>query len=228
MGEIFQPFGLADIYTIVDVILDIEESTKATYIERLTGGGAEYVYHYIHASPNNLFIYVKPASHLIHRTQIGWSPFSPPALAYELEFSFINMFSCEAVRLTVPNLGMSMVFQTDYGLAVIGSTKYGGIFNPFDFHANLAQGTPWGESFRHWYNLIGKGNDEWHLGIVILGDPLLTLSGDVTGLTELAHRSDPTPEEVEALRDTIISLGSVDGSETFQDYKRSNPQFFPE
>ncbi|MGB5696527.1 MAG: hypothetical protein WBM46_12795 [Polyangiales bacterium] len=225
-GQTFQPFGLDDIYTTVDVILEPEESTKNKYVEMLSGGGSEYVYHFLHASPSNLFIYVAPGSYSIHRTQIGWSPFSPPAVAYHLELSFINMFSCLATRFTVPNLGMSFVFQTDSGLAVVGTTKNGGMFNPFAFHASLASGTPWGESFRLWYNQIGNANDEWNLGMVLLGDPLLTLSGDIARMMELGPLQTPTSDEIEALRRTITGLSPSDGVDTFEDYKRFNPQFF--
>jgi hypothetical protein len=221
-----QPFGLDAIYATVHVISDLEESSKPKYLELLSGGGAQFVYHWIHATPNNLLIYVDEVAQLIHRTQIGWSPYLPPSLAHNLEASFMNMFSCEAARFTVPNIGMAMMFQTDYGLAVVGSTKNGGIWRPDELHTNLAYGTPWGESFRLWYNSFGRLNDEWHLGMVIFGDPLLTLSGDVGDLMKRVPRKDSTPEEIEALRETIMDLARADEVDTFEEYIRSNPQFF--
>ncbi|MDH3655279.1 MAG: hypothetical protein OEN21_13485 [Myxococcales bacterium] len=221
-----QPFGLDRIYATVHVISDVEESTKPKYLEMLSGGGAQFVYHWIHATPDNLFIYVDESARQIHRTQIGWSPYLPPSLVYNLEASFMNLFSCQAARFTVPNIGTAMTFQTDYGLAIVGSTKNGGIWHPDEFHTNLAYGTPWGESFRLWYNNYGNLDDEWHLGMVVLGDPLLMLSGDVADLMKRVPQKDSTPEEIEALRETMMGLAEADEVDTFEEYIRSNPQFF--
>jgi hypothetical protein len=221
-----RPFGLDAIYSTVHVVADPAETTKPKYIEMLSGGGAQFVYHWLHASPDNLFFYVDDVEHKIHRTQIGWSPYLPASQTYNLEAPFMNMFSCEAARFTIPNIGMAITFQSDYGLAVVGSTKRGGIWRPEAFHVNLAYGTPWGESFRLWYNRFGASDDEWHLGLVVLGDPLLTLSGDVTGLLLRASQEEWTAEDIEALRQTIVNLGAADDADTFEEYKASNPQFF--
>ncbi|MBT8483910.1 MAG: hypothetical protein HKN97_03170 [Myxococcales bacterium] len=220
------PFGLDAIYATVDVICDIEESTKLKYLEMLSGGGAQFVYHWLHSTPNDLLIYLDGNVDPIHRTQIGWSPHFAPSLVYNLEASFVNMFSCHAARFTVPNIGSALAFQTDYGLAIVGSTKNGGMWQPGEFHTNLAHGTPWGESFRLWYNNYGQLDDEWHLGMVVLGDPLLTLSGDVADLLKRMPPGDSTADEVEALRETLIDLVEADEVDTFDEYVRSNPQFF--
>lgn len=221
-----QPFSLDTIYATVHVICELEETTLPNYVEMLTGGGAQFLYHWLHATPDNLYIYVDGRGHLIHRTQIGWSPFLPVWATHNLESSFTNMFSCEAARFTIPNIGMAMTLQTDYGLAVIGSTKRGGIWNPDEFHTNLAHGTPWGESFRLWYNNFGKDYDDWHSGIVLLGDPLLILSGDMPAAKEIGQQEDWTPEEIEALRQTIIRMPQTDELDTFEEYRELNPQFF--
>jgi len=58
-------------------------------------------------------------------------------------------------------------------LAVTGSTKVGGNYYPLEFHRTLAVGSSWGNAFKSWYNYFGSSDDEWFLGMVILGDPAL-------------------------------------------------------
>jgi hypothetical protein len=219
-------FGLDSIYSTIHLASEPSDTTRETYVEMLIGGGSEFVYHWIHSTPDKLLIYVDDTAHPIHRTQIGWSPHLQPASTYNFEASFFNMFSCEAARFTVPNVGMAMVFQTDFGLAIVGSTKPGGIWNPDLFHANLAQGAPWGEAYRHWYNDVGYADDEWHLGTVLLGDPLLTLSGDVTRRMELSGQDTPNPQDIAALRQSIVDRPQPAELDSFEDYRESNPQFF--
>ncbi|MBT8470698.1 MAG: hypothetical protein KJN97_18270, partial [Deltaproteobacteria bacterium] len=221
-----RPFGLDSIYSTVDIVTELSETTREKYVEMLIGGGAEFVYHWIHATPDNLLIYVDDTCYPIHRTQIGWSPHLSPSLTYNFEASFVNMFSCEAARFTVPNIGMAMAFQTDFGLAILGSTKKGGIWNPDLLHANLARGLPWGEAYRLWYNNTGYTDDEWHLGMALLGDPSLTLTGDRTGLMKLDPERAHSPEYIEALRQSIIDRPQLEELDTFEEYREANPQFF--
>jgi hypothetical protein len=116
--EAQRPFGLDATYSTIDVITYIEDSTNEKYIEMSIGGGSEFVYHWMHSSPNNLYIYHDDVAHQIHRTQIGWSPYLPATMTYNLEVAFMNMFSCEAARFTVLNIATAMVFQTDFALAI--------------------------------------------------------------------------------------------------------------
>ena len=143
-------FCLDSIYSTVHIVSDIQETTEENYVDTLTGQSAEFVHHWIHATPDNLLVYVDDVAHQIHRTQIGWNPWMSPTLTCNLETSFVNLFSCEAARFTVPNVGMAMVLQTDFGLAIIGSTKRGGLWDPDVFHTSLASGEPWGEAYRVW------------------------------------------------------------------------------
>ena len=59
---------------------------------------------------------------------------------YPLKSSFVNMYDCSAARFTVPNLGMAFTVQADYGLAIVGTTKVGGMWDGTPFHENLAAG----------------------------------------------------------------------------------------
>ena len=221
-----RPFRLGSIYSTVHIVNELSETTREKYVEMLIGGGSEFVYHWIHATPNDLLIYVDDTYQPIHPTQIGWSPYLPPALTCNFEASFVNMFSCEAARFTVPTVGMAMAFQTDFGLAIVGSTKRGGIWNPDLLHANLGQGVPWGEAYRLWYNNAGYTDDEWHLGMALLGDPILKLTGDITGLMKLGPEQAHSPEDIEALRQSTIDRPRLEELDTFEEYREANPQFF--
>jgi len=72
---------------------------------------------------------------------------------------------------------------------VIGSTKYGAATNARLFHDGLAEGMTWGQAYKAWYNQEGKNNHAWNLGIVLMGDPLLTVRGDLTPLSNAAPKS---------------------------------------
>lgn len=133
------------------------------------------------------------------------------------------MYDCHAARFTVPNLGMTFTVQATCGLAIVGSTKAGGMYDGTPFHNNLAAGTPWGESFRLWYNEVGSKSDFLTLGMAIMGDPLLTVSRTSAEILEAAH--------VGLMEANLEILERIDclpteGLDTYGDYKKSNPQFF--
>ncbi len=213
-------YGLEAIYSVVDVLSDLALTTRAAYIAKMTSTGAEFVYQWIHSSPNALHVAGTGGGN-ISTAQIASNNFIG---------SFYNMFDCSACRFTQENLGMTYLTRTDTGLATIGSTKTGGIHSPWTFHGRLAAGDCWGESFRRWYNGTGKWDDEWYLGIVILGDPLLTIRGDRRGLLIEQTPPPPTKAELEALRQSMMwdAIHTRDELGTFEAYRASNPQFFAE
>ncbi len=213
-------YGLESIYTVVDVLSDLALTTRAAYIAKMTSSGAEFVYQWIHSSPTTLYV-SGTGGGTISTAQVASNNFIG---------SFYNMFDCSACRFTQENLGMTYLTRTDTGLATIGSTKTGGIYTPWTFHGRLAAGDCWGESYRQWYNGTGKWDDEWYLGIVILGDPLLTIQGDRRGLILEQTPAEPTKEQLEALRNSMRWDAVHTQAElgTFEAYRASNPQFFAE
>jgi hypothetical protein len=118
----------------------------------------------------------------------------------------MNMFNCKGVRFTQPNIGMSYLTSTDLTLAITGSTKVGGNYYPMEFHRELSVGNSWGEAFIGWYNAFGVFDDEWFLGMVILGDPSLRLrqTDPQTGISRSAIQSIMPP-----LREQRDELGSM-------------------
>lgn len=169
-------------------------------------------------------------SERIHRTSIGPKPDLGPyiprelgQLYYDLHCSFINMYDCQAARFTMPNLGMAFTVQASFGLAIVGSTKVGGMYDGTLFHQNLAMGTSWGEAFRLWYNESGSRSDLLTIGMGIMGDPLLTLPRGLPDLSESMERG-LTSADIERLR--YLEWRPIGPVDTFEDYKRANPQFF--
>jgi hypothetical protein len=166
----------------------------------------------------------------IHRTSIGPRPDLGPDIPmelgqmhYDLKCSFLNMYDCNAAKFTVPNLAMAFTVQSTYGLAIVGSTKVGGMYDGTPFHNNLAAGTPWGESFRLWYNEVGSKSDLFTLGMGIMGDPLLTVSRTSAEFLQATHGG--SREADFKLFERIDWLPS-EPLDTYEDYKKANPHFF--
>lgn len=226
------PTGLDALYPEVEVLSDAQDSTKDVYLDRLTNDGAELVHHFLHSSVRNLYFYnctewdegqvppecLSTSTQRLYRTDVSAGPFGP---RYNLQVSFVNMYSCHASRFTEPNLAMAFTLQTDYGLATVGNTRKGGMKDATLFHGGLADGASWGESYRRWYNEVGRHDDRWYLGVVLTGDPTLTVrsTGDDRSLAT-------QPSEGPVGIETPPELLAADPPETFEDYKRRNPQFF--
>ncbi len=209
-------YGLESIYQTVEVLSDLAQTSRANYLAKLTGTGAEYVYQWIHASPTTLYVAGTGGGTITAATIVSSN----------FKGSFYNLFNCSAARFTQTNLAMTYTTRTDYGLAAIGSTKTGGIYTPSIFHSQLALGSTWGESFRQWYNGHGKYNDEWHLGIVIVGDPLLVISGDVQDKILALVPREWTAEDLAALRQTMVKVAQEAKLGTYESYRKNNPSLF--
>ena len=209
-------WGLEAIYTTRHKLEALADTTRANYIARMEGDGAEFVYQWIHSSPTTLYI-AGTGSGTVNTDQI---------VAGDHRGSFYNLFDCSASRFTETNLAMTYVVRTSRGLATIGSTKTGGIYMPQNFHARLAAGDTWGEAFRQWYNFTGRWDDEWHLGIVILGDPLLTIDGDTRGLIETIVVPEPDVDQKRALWEIMRRRAADFALGTFEEYRAAHPEFF--
>ncbi len=159
-------FGLDKLYRNISVHDSKDTTVRAQYVETLQTETVDYVYQWIHALPSSLYIINGNKYEQITVNDIG-----PHTNAL-----FYNMFNCSAARFTEINLAMTYLMKTDTGLGVIGSTKVGGNYYPLEFHRSLALGSCWGNAFKSWYNRYGSGDDQWFLGMVILGDPVLKLS----------------------------------------------------
>ncbi|HAK45207.1 MAG TPA: hypothetical protein DCO79_04730 [Spirochaeta sp.] len=153
------------IYTRVDFYQDTCNTTKSTYIDRMAESGTEYVYQWIHAFPPALFIDVEGEYEIIKADDIDSS----------FKGNFYNLFDCQAARFTVKNMASSLISGTDSCIAVLGSTKTGGVYYPVEFHKSLGLGACWGAAYKSWYNTEGFDDDSWYLGMIMMGDPVIRM-----------------------------------------------------
>lgn len=157
-------FGLETIYGSVSIYQDGEDTARTDYTGRMIAEGSEYVYQWIHAYPPVLFVDVDGSYEIITSKDIEDSNFKG---------NFYNLFDCQAARFTVKNLASTYLNKTDSAIAVVGSTKTGGMYYPVEFHKALASGGCWSAAYKAWYNVNGYVDDKWFLGMIIMGDPAI-------------------------------------------------------
>ncbi|MFX1255590.1 MAG: hypothetical protein ACFFCZ_28565 [Promethearchaeota archaeon] len=101
-------------------------------------------------------------------------------------FNFYNLFACHAAQWTSANcLATTYLFSGSYSLAVVGSTKSGGMLGGSYFYDPLGQNKTIGQGFHDWFQYITTYTSyylEWFYGMCILGDPFLTSHYDCTVL----------------------------------------------
>jgi hypothetical protein len=162
-----------------------EDTTKTTYLDFMTKKGAEYVYQWIHSDPQKIYF------------DDNFSPNPANILTIDeiingkVKGSFYNLFDCSISRYTANGGNIASEYlKGEYGLATLGSTKTGGIFNPEVMNIALANGENWGTGYQMWVNDIWENHksygfdlpfiESWWLGMMIQGDPLLTLTDKKT------------------------------------------------
>jgi hypothetical protein len=165
----FEPgssMGLRRVYADVEIRDSSSQTTKAGYRAALTGRGIEFVNQWIHAYPRAICIKEPDGFHELNLGDVR---------ADDYRGLFYNLFDCSAARFTEENLAETYLVGTEYGLAALGSTKVGGAYDSRAFYGVLSSGGCWGEAYRIWYNSTGAQDDGWFLGMIILGDPTLTI-----------------------------------------------------
>ncbi|MGI6395517.1 MAG: hypothetical protein ACOX2F_12455 [bacterium] len=160
---------------------EVENTTKATYLDFMKNEGSEYVYQWIHSDPQRIYF------------DDNFSPNPANILSIDeiikgnLKGSFYNLFDCSISRYTEKGGNIASEYvKGKYGLATLGSTKTGGVFNPEVMNIALANGENWGTGYQMWVNDIWENFesynfdynfiDSWWLGMMIQGDPLLRLT----------------------------------------------------
>ncbi|MBN2530992.1 MAG: hypothetical protein JXR76_31685 [Deltaproteobacteria bacterium] len=211
-------FNLDALYDTVEICMDSTCTTRANYIDTLTGTGAEFLQQRIHALPCELLIDGGGPDSSVTCDDVASNNFKT---------SFVDLWNCSGCRFTQRNLGMTYLMNTDYGLATIGSTKTGALLYEQYFFSYLAAGRTWGEAGKEYFNTYGYCDDEWHLGIVTMGDPLLTVKGNTTSrISRLSNKPALTPLEISELYDKFAIVAQQTNLMGFSHYKANNPQHF--
>ncbi len=246
-GEWTREYGFDDLYRDEYKLYEKRDTTFDAYVGRLSsigigenpvpGPGSEFVHHKIHAYPYNFAI--------MHDSETypegnGGGVTVEVIEEHNFKASFYTLASCSPARFTHPSttVAEALISRTDYGLAVFGSTKVCNLNNVEELHRKIAdtKNNNWGEAYRHWYNNWGRKNDLLHLGYIILGDPLLTIEGDVTGTAnKMAMTSSDTnlsEKEIKAREKAEMEIIRRHAKEiekhhdTFDQYRKNHPEFF--
>lgn len=192
-------FGMKNIVSDITSLENLSDSRRLNYTEEVAGG-YRYIYQWIHAVPYSLYI----------QEEDQFRPFTVDNIQKNtIACGFYNLFDCKGTRFSEKNIGMTYLTATEGGLAVHGSTKVGGNFEPLEFHRSLAAGLDWGNSYKNWYNQTGTRDDSWYLGMIILGDPTLRIVDDSAkkrGLKEGVPVSDLVPPNEEKKREALSNL----------------------
>ncbi len=187
-----------------------DDTDKPDYMDVMTGGGAEFVYQWIHSDPQRIYFddnfSVNPDNILTLDELAGAG----------VDGSFFNLFDCSISRYTEAygNIATEYV-HSGKGLATIGSTKTGGIFNPEVLHGAMRDGLGVGEALRLWFNdtweyrdqygLPDPTFDDWWLGMMVQGDPMVQLNPDAGAAARSSARVGPAswrtfaPDEIRSL-----------------------------
>ena len=164
-------------YPTTDVVMDIHETNKTDYGNRLreyANNRYESLLVTVHSSPYDHYFYDGYGGYaLFHNHWIE---------TLSIQVLFYNLYACSNCRHTALNyMGGWYIFQTNYGLLAVGTTKTGSMLYFFYYYRQLGGGSTFGEAFKSWaiqYMETGAGPDSraWFYGNLILGDPTLKIS----------------------------------------------------
>ncbi len=164
-------------YPATDAVTDIYTTTSDDYTDRLresSNNRYENLLVTVHSSPYDHYFYDGYGGYVLFHNywidQIG------------MQANFYNLFACSNCRHTASDcMGCWYIFQTDYGILAMGTTKTGSMLQFDDYYGPLGGGSSFGEAFKSWaiQNMeTGAGEDSraWFYGNLILGDPTLKIS----------------------------------------------------
>jgi hypothetical protein len=163
-------------YPTTDGVIDPYETTREDYMQRVresTDNRYENLLICAHSSPH------------VHALYWGDGPYDY-SLFYNYEIEqidvqvlFYNLFACSNSRFVEQDdMGNWYIFQTEYGLLSIGSTKTGSMLCFYDYYEPLGNGLSFGEAFLSWCvnnmeTCAGEESRPWFYGMTLSGDPTL-------------------------------------------------------
>lgn len=158
--------GMTAIYPAVTVIED-SQTTAPNYRTELLNG-----YEWIHVMSHS-----SAWGHTFRSSGSDYTGtvFNCEIYALQPRCHFYDLFACSGARFIEENYSAGWdVFNDDWGLAAIGSTKTGSMIGYFeDFFSPLGAGASIGDAFKSWFIAHGELSRDWHYGLTIIGDPSL-------------------------------------------------------
>ncbi len=129
---------------------------------------------------------------------------------------FYNLFACSSARYVRRDyIGGRYIFETTLGLAVVGSTKAGGMWWFDQFYTPFGSGESIGESFLQWFQYVAPydaGDIIWHYGMTLLGDPTLTqlnYAHDLAAVSQVPSTTTAVQGETVTIDVTVDNLGNA-------------------
>jgi len=170
-------FDVALAYPSTDSVIDIYETNRTNYINRLRQSSDNRYEHVLicsHSSAFDHYIYYNYSNYeLFHNYEI--ENFMMQSLTY-------NLFACSNSRyVESDNMGGWYIFETEYGLLTVGCTKTGSMLCFNDFYSPLGEGATYGNALLAWAQndmetCAGDQSRAWFYGMCIQGDPTLKLA----------------------------------------------------
>lgn len=167
------------LYENVELINQSVITCDLDYEVKRLPGSYVWISPFVHSTP--LCHYWQPSAGTTNWEEIV--PLEPPA-------HFYNLFACSNCRFTTANyMGGVYSFAAQSGLAAVGSTTSGAMLWFAQFYGPLGGGGSLGEGFEYWWDYIARNGLSqhelnWHIGMVLLGDPSLVPSMHATGMEE--------------------------------------------
>jgi len=219
--EKMDAYSLGLLYNDITAVADKVTTNAADFKARLNEG-YEFVHLRSHGSWNqHNFLVPGESADMIYSEE--YSQIDPQALFYQL-------FVCSAARFTKPNyLAGEIVFNTNYGLLAIGSTKMGGMQMFWTLYEAIASGRTLGDAFKAWFIKWGEGRTsvsshylgrKWAYGLTIIGDPTLRLRW--LGAQEIAELQKREEEVVDDLPMVIDLQQQLNGSQVRYSFLESD------
>jgi hypothetical protein len=138
------------------------DTNGADYIDNRVTAGYEFIQVHVHSS-STVHYFAQGGN--VQASQVKNAP--PQSL-------FMNLFCCSGSDYdAMSNFGAMYMFSGK-GLATIGSTKTGSMLNFGDFYTPLANERSMGEAFLDWSKTTMERSREWHYGMSLQGDGLLS------------------------------------------------------
>jgi len=160
-----------------NAITDIYETSRQNYINNVAEVADSQYEHVLicsHSSPYAHYIYYNEDSYqLFHNEEI--ESYMMQALSY-------NLFACSNARfIEYNNMGGWYIYETEYGLLSVGSTKTGSMLCFEDYYWPLGSGASYGQAFLSWTqtdieSCAGSSSRGWFYGMCIQGDPTLKVA----------------------------------------------------
>lgn len=163
------------LYNTITVVNSPNSTTASNYLNQHLSQPYEFIQLHAHSSSQSHSFHQNDHTEIDVVTNSQIAELNPQCLFY-------NLFCCSAGNFEADNcLASTYLLSNDYGLAVIASSKAGGMLYFNDMYSKLALDESFGSSFKNWWISNVDVDDDfqfqrsWFYGMMIMGDPTLRL-----------------------------------------------------